>query len=92
MDDEKPGPSNASKDDTSTPPALSSVLQEEFNKGAHLITPLSWCPHLEVNFSSTTIRKKMQFVKCKNSLFAFSKMANKNQFLHQKKVRKLHFW
>ena len=57
MDDQKPGPSNASKDDTYTPPALSSVLQEEFNKGAHLITPLSWCPHLEVNFPSTILIK-----------------------------------
>ena len=37
------------------------------------------------------IRKKVQFQKYKNTLFAFSKMA-KNQFLHQKKVRKLHFW
>ena len=45
MDDQKPGSSRAS----CAPPALSSVLQEEFNKGAHLITPLSWCPHLEVN-------------------------------------------
>ena len=45
MDDQKPGSSSAS----CAPPALSSVLQEEFNKGAHLITPLSWCPHLEVN-------------------------------------------
>ena len=31
------------------------------------------------------IRKKVQFHKYKNTLFAFSKMA-KNQFLHEKKV------
>ena len=37
------------------------------------------------------IRKKVQFQKCKKALFSFSKMA-KNQILHQKKVRKLHFW
>ena len=30
------------------------------------------------------IRKKVQFQKCKKTLFAFSKMT-KNQFLHQKK-------
>ena len=39
----------------------------------------------------TKIGKKLQFQKYKNTLFAFSKMA-KNQFLHQKIVRKLHFW
>ena len=37
------------------------------------------------------IRKKCNFKKYKNTLFVFSKMT-KNQFLHQKKVRKLHFW
>ena len=37
------------------------------------------------NTQCSKIRKKMQFQKCKNTLFAFSKMA-KNQFLHQKKV------
>ena len=31
------------------------------------------------------IEKKVQFQKCKKTLFAFSKMA-KNQFLHKKKV------
>ena len=37
------------------------------------------------------IRRNVQYQKYKNTLFAFSKMA-KTQFLHQKKVRKLHFW
>ena len=40
---------------------------------------------------NTKIRKKVQFQKYKNTLFSFSKMA-KNQFLHQKKFRKLHVW
>ena len=37
------------------------------------------------------IGKKLQFQKCKKFFLAFSKMA-KNQFLHQKKSFKLHFW
>ena len=40
--------------------------------------------------SCSEIRKKVQFQKYNNTLFAFSKMA-KNPFLHQKKVRKLYF-
>ena len=40
--------------------------------------------------SALKLGKKVQFQKYKNSFFAISKMA-KNQFLHQKKVRKLHF-
>ena len=43
----------------------------------------------EIRFSGThgalKLEKKVQFQKYKNTLFAFSKMAQ-NQFLHQKKV------
>ena len=56
-----------------------------FNVDEPLFKEISQYYGLTVCAQCSKIRKKVQFQKCKNTLFAFSKMA-KNQFLHQKKV------